>query len=559
MLSELTIQDLAIIDRLHLRFSPGFNVLTGETGAGKSIIIDAINAILGGRVGTELVRTGAPRAVVEAAFDISASPAVTAAAQEAGCVPEDGLFILSREISASGKSQCRINGKLASVSMLRDLGRHLVDVHGQHEHQSLLVVNRHVDLLDAWAGPEVLALRSEVAELAHRVNEAERQALRLEADERDRARRIDLLQFQIQEIDAARLQPGEEEELEADRARLANAEKLHLHAQAAYECLKGDGNALDRLAECVAHLEQLAAIDRDLLPLLEAVRSAYYQLDDAGSQLRAYGDSIEFNPQRLEQVQERLQSIALLRRKYGDSIPEILAYRAQSANELEELTHYEERRAQVLAEQKTLREKAEHLAGRLSEARRSAARRFEQAVEDELASVAMRQTRFSVAITPQPLGTTGADRVEFLISPNPGEPLKPLARIASGGEMSRIMLALKAILASVDQVPTLIFDEIDAGVGGRAAGALGEKLASLGREKQVICVTHLAPIASRANAHFSVHKEVQGERTVVRMRRLSTEERVDELVRMLGGGTDWESARRHAQEMLTRPASREDE
>lgn len=550
MLSELHIADFALIDELTASLDRGLNVLTGETGAGKSIIIDAINAILGVRAGTDLIRTGAQRAAVQAAFDLVDAPDALADSESAGCAAEDGLLIIAREVHAGGKSQCRVNGRMVTVSMLREMGRSLVDVHGQHEHQSLLSVSHHLDLLDAWAGPEVLALRTEVAALSRRLAELDAQLEKLHLDERDRARRMDLYQFQVQEIDAARLQPGEDEELEATRVRLANAEKLHLHAGQGYEGLREDGAALDILSGCLNHLESLAQIDPTAAPILESAQAAYYQLEDAAQQLRAYQEEIEFNPERLEQVQERLHALGVLKRKYGDSIPEILAYREQIAGELDGLAHSEEHAAGLQAERARAEREATARAGQLTALRRLATGRFEQAVEQELADLAMEHTRFHVEMAPQPLAATGMDRVEFLISPNPGEPLKPLARVASGGELSRVMLALKSVLARVDRVPTLIFDEIDVGIGGRTAHVIGEKLAALGREKQVVCVTHLPQIACLADAHFTVRKEVAGGRTVVRLRRLTEEERVEEISRMLGGRDDSAGARQHAQEML---------
>ncbi|MBI3947606.1 MAG: DNA repair protein RecN [Armatimonadetes bacterium] len=557
MLSELSITDFALVEELAASLSPGLNVLTGETGAGKSIIIDAINAILGVRTGTDLVRTGAPRAIVQAAFALDDAPDAAAECREGGHVAEDGLLIISRELQASGKTQCRINGRLATVTMLRDFGRNLVDVHGQHEHQSLLSIGRHLDLLDSWAGSEALALRARVAEQHRALAALERQIEKLDVDERDRARRLDLYQFQIREIDAARLHPGEEEDLEADRHRLANAERLSRHADQAYEHLKGDERVLDALAGCMDDLRALADIDPAATPMLEAAQAAYYQLEDAAAQLRAYRDGVEFNPARLEQVQERLEAIRLLKRKYGDSIAEVLAYREQAAADLEGLAHAEEHQAELRVRREALQREAEALAARLTALRHEASERFSGAVEAELALLAMERTRFRASIAPQALGATGADRVEFLISPNPGEPLKPLARIASGGEMSRIMLALKSVLARVDRVPTLIFDEIDAGIGGRTAGVIAAKLAALARDRQVICVTHLPQIAGRADAHFLVRKEVRGDRTVVQLHPLTEPERVEELARMLGGSEGSSTAREHAREMLAQRAAGE--
>jgi DNA repair protein RecN (Recombination protein N) len=555
MLSELHITDFALVDELSIRFGPGLNVLTGETGAGKSIIIDAISAILGMRADYDLIRTGAQRAVVQAAFDVSDAPEARAAATEAGIESEEDLLLVTRELQASGKSQCRVNGRLATVSMLRALGRTLIDVHGQHEHQSLLSVSRHLDLLDAWAGPEVMELRARFAERFRALASLDEQIEKLTTDARDRARKVDLYQFQIQEIDAAGLHDGEEEELEAERLRLANAEKLFLNAGQAYDRLRGDDALLDGLAACQELLEGLAEVDRSASSLLDTVGSALYQLEDAAKELRTYRDSIEFNPERLEEVQERLIALQHLKRKYGDTIAEILAYREQLAADLDGLTHSEEREAELRQQREAVHAEVTALAEQLTHLRRETTGRFQDAVEAELAALAMEQTRFRVALEPAALGPTGADRAEFLISPNPGEPLKPLARTASGGELSRTMLALKSILARVDRVPTLIFDEVDVGIGGRTAHVIGEKLAALGKEKQVLCVTHLPQVASRGDLHFTVRKEIQGERTVIRLCRLTDEERVDELTRMLGGQEDSAMAREHAREMLSRSST----
>jgi len=555
MLSELHITDFALVDELSIRFGPGLNVLTGETGAGKSIIIDAISAILGMRADYDLIRTGAQRAVVQAAFDVSDAPEARAAATEAGIESEEDLLLVTRELQASGKSQCRVNGRLATVSMLRALGRTLIDVHGQHEHQSLLSVSRHLDLLDAWAGPEVMELRARFAERFRALASLDEQIEKLTTDARDRARKVDLYQFQIQEIDAAGLHDGEEEELEAERLRLANAEKLFLNAGQAYDRLRGDDALLDGLAACQELLEGLAEVDRSASSLLDTVGSALYQLEDAAKELRTYRDSIEFNPERLEEVQERLIALQHLKRKYGDTIAEILAYREQLAADLDGLTHSEEREAELRQQREAVHAEVTALAEQLTHLRRETTGRFQDAVEAELAALAMEQTRFRVALEPAALGPTGADRAEFLISPNPGEPLKPLARTASGGELSRTMLALKSILARVDRVPTLIFDEVDVGIGGRTTHVIREKLAALGKEKQVLCVTHLPQVASRGDLHFTVRKEIQGERTVIRLCRLTDEERVDELTRMLGGQEDSAMAREHAREMLSRSST----
>lgn len=568
MLQQLTIRNFALIEDLSLEFGEGFNVLTGETGAGKSILIDALGAVLGERAGAEWVRTGAEKAWVEAAFQlpesgIALSPVLSDWAEE-------GLLILGREVGRGGKSQCRINGRLCTAAMLREVGSQLVDIHGQHEHQSLLAPERHVDLLDGWAGEAALGPRRRAEELHRRwlATRGEIEALR--ADERERARQIDLYRFQIEEIDAAALAAEEEEELLADRSRLANAEKLFAATTAAREALSegstdGSAAAVELLSNAVRSLESLVAVDETLTPILENLQTALYAAQDAAQELRGYQENIEFNPGRLEAVQARLELLRTLKRKYGETIPEILAYRERVAGELDAIEHSEERATELEAAVARLAGELDAAVAELHAARRAAATRFEEGLVTELRDLNMARTIFGVQIEEaRPAAEAGergfatiAGRVEFLISPNPGEPVKPLAKIASGGEMSRVMLALKSAMAhraaadsdaTFRPIPTLIFDEIDVGVGGRTAHVLGEKMAALSATNQVLCVTHLPQIAGLATAHYTVEKEIVGDRTRVEVRRLEAEERIQELARMLGGSPA--TAEQHARELL---------
>jgi DNA repair protein RecN (Recombination protein N) len=614
MLAQLTIHNFALIDRLEVEFDDGFNVLTGETGAGKSILIDAIGVVLGERAGVEMVRTGAEKALIEAAFQLSPVQAELLADWA-----EEGLLVLGRELSRSGRSQCRINGRLCTASALREVATHLVDLHGQHEHQSLLSPEKHVELLESWAGEPLQGPSRRARALYAELQAVRRELAELQTDERERARRLDLYQFQIDEIDSAQPVPGEEEELQADRSRLANAEKLFAAAGAALVALhEGDGDrgaaAVDLLAATARELESIAALDESLTPALESVESALYAAQDAARSLRAYQEGIEFNPARLETVQERLELLRTLKRKYGETLEEVLAYREQIGAEMEALAHGEERAAELEARLERLAGELDETAAALYAARQGAARQFEAALVAELSDLSMANTIFEVRVDPPEPAADAAERglaavlgrVEFLISPNPGEPVKPLARIASGGEMSRIMLALKSATAvraagegtshrrgaesaekgrkrngkqtgraeeapslsassaplrsipnlETAAIPTLIFDEIDVGVGGRTAAVLGEKMAALAHTSQVLCVTHLPQIASLATAHFSVEKSVVGERTVVEVRRLTGEERVEEVAHMLGGAPA--TAAQHAREMIhggARPAA----
>ena len=567
MLTELHIRSFALIDDLRLEVGPGLSVLTGETGAGKSIIVDAMAAALGERTGSEVVRTGADKCVVEAVFDVADSPQAAAAATDSGCEPEDRLLILSREIARGGRSQCRINGRPVAASVLREITARLIDLHGQHEHQSLLSVPLHIETLDAWARregeppgepargdprpPEGIAdLRGRARSVYDELTALAAELDRLQTDERERARLLDLYKFQSDEIKAANLQPGEEEELANERNRLANAERLRAGASEMCESLGAEAAAVDRLSAAASAAEKMAEINPSAAPIAEAVNSALYSAQEAVLAVRDYQDGIDADPSRLEQIEDRLDLIRTLKRKYGDTIDDVLRYGSDLAGKIDELAHSEERSQELESRIGELCEELRAVSGDLTARRKSAAPEFEKAIERELAELAMEKTRFEVSIHPAEPGPTGADAVEFLISPNPGEPTKPLARIASGGEMSRIMLALKTVTKRAE-VPVLVFDEIDTGIGGMTAQVLGDKLASLASRCQVLCVTHLPQVASKATAHIAVEKLVTDGRTCVRVKTLNGEERVREVARMLGGNEGSQAAALHAREMLT--------
>lgn len=553
MIRQLYIRDYAVIDELNLEFGSGLNLLTGETGAGKSIIVDAISIALGERSDSEAVRSGCDRALVEVVLDTENSPVAVRILEEAGFAPEDGCIVVSREVQRSGKSQCRINGRPAAVSLLKEVTDRLVDTHGQHEHQFLLRADRHLAVLDLWCGDKVRALRGEVAGDYAELRRLKGELHQLQSDERDRIRTIDLYQFQIKEIADAKLTPNEEGELLADRSRIANAEKLQEAASSAFELLgdrSGEKSALDTLSESVKALQGLAELDPQLQPLIESLQSALYQVEDASRELRAYRDAVEFSPDRLAEVEERLDLIRTLKRKYGETIDEIIACGRDLEHRLELLVHSEERSGGLENEIERLHADVMAKAEKLSELRRAGAAKFAQSVEKELNGLSMPSAAFQVAQEVCDLGPSGIDKVEFLISANPGEPPRPLAKIASGGEMSRIMLAIKSVMAAVDSMPTLIFDEIDVGVGGRTAEVIGRKLQSLASKSQVLCITHLPQIACHPGEHFCIEKAILDGRTVVRVRKLSDEERIEELARMLGGANPSGTAIQHAREML---------
>jgi len=550
MLTELHIVNFALVDDLRLDLSGGLSVLTGETGAGKSIVVDALNAALGERTGSEVVRTGTEKCLVEVVFDVSEHPAAASAASEYGFEPEDGLLIISREITRSGRSQGRINGRPTTASVLREITKLLVDIHGQHEHQSLLSVPVHINIFDSWCGSEVVKLREEVRNAYEELTAARNERSRIQTDERERARLLDLYKFQLDEITAAKLSPGEEEELAQERNRLANAEKLFEAAAEIATLLGSESGAVDGLSAAVAAAERIAQMDPSMSAIVETLSTALISTQDVLLEVRDYQDQIEANPSRLEQIEDRLDVIKTLKRKYGDTIEDILSYANGLVEKIDALMCSEERSNELDCKIEELTARLAGLCQKLSDLRKQAAPAFEKAVETELADLAMERTRFKVSIQPIDPGPSGADAVEFLISPNPGEPVKPLAKIASGGEISRIMLALKSV-AKRAEVPTLVFDEIDTGIGGRTAQVLGEKLASLANKCQIMCVTHLPQIASRAAHHFLVEKFVEGGRSHVRVKKLEGEDRVKELARMLGAEEGSSIAAEHAREMLS--------
>jgi DNA repair protein RecN (Recombination protein N) len=573
VLSELTIQDLAIIDHLGLRFGPGFNVLTGETGAGKSIIIDAVSLLLGERGDVDFIRSGADQATSEGVFtlDEEAQALIDPLLEEEGLEGDDAaILILAREIRRGGRNICRVNGRAVALRVLEEIGQRLVDIHGQTEHLSLMRVREHVDLLDRYG--ELWPLREQEAALVHRLRAVRRELADLRRDERELARRVDLLQYQVSEIEAARLEPGEEKELAQERVRLANAEQLIELASEAYHTLyEGDQDqvsAVDLVQTAARALAGLARLDPSTTPLNKAAEMAGYQLEDLVGSLQDYRDQIEFNPQRLEQVEERLALIRNLQRKYGDSIEEVLAFAERARRELETIEHSGERIAELEADEDHLLHDIGRVGAELSARRREAGERLAAGIEAQLDELSMARAQFGVDLAWRDAADgayvegrrvafdhTGLDRVEFLVAPNVGEPLKPLVRIASGGETSRLMLALKTVLAQADRTPTLIFDEIDAGIGGRVGAVVGHKLWGLtvgdgakARRHQVLCVTHLPQLACYGDLHLRVQKGIVGERTVTSVCSLDGEAREREIAGMLGSVTD--RTRASAREML---------
>ncbi len=551
MLRELSIQNFALIDDLRISFTPGLTVLTGETGAGKSILIDALEVALGGRAGEEQVRTAAQEAVVEGAWDDPPPEVREILAEEGISGREDEFLVLRRHVLREGKSKAYVNGRLSSASTLKALGESLVDLHGQHEGASLLNPRKHLSLLDAYAG-----LSEQGA--SYRSLYARRQALlrereALSGSEREKAQRRDLLEYQRKEIEAAGLREGEEEELQSERVLLSHAEKLSTTADKAYGSLEGEDDALlGRLAPLLVRLREGAQMDPRLGETVRLAEEAIALLGEAAAELRDYRGRIRGDPARLEAVEERLFELTKLKRKYGASVAEILQCREKVVTELTTLEHSTERLAEIEQELSTVEAELLRQADLLSSRRAAAARDLEEAIRGELRDLGMPQAAFHVDLqrVESALTGTGRDEAEFLVSTNPGEEVKPLHRVASGGELSRTLLALKSLLAAVDHVPTLIFDEVDVGIGGAMASTVGRKLCALARERQVLCITHLAPLAVLGDVHLQVMKRSGRGKTDVTVRALGTEERVAEVARMLGGAAASEIPLEHAREML---------
>ncbi|HAE85734.1 MAG TPA: DNA repair protein RecN [Anaerolineaceae bacterium] len=564
MLSELRIQDFAIIEDLQLQFKPGLTVFTGETGAGKSIILDALSAVLGGRVDANDIRRESDKAIIEATFLLDEpTQAALKPILEAEGLFESGQLTLAREIRAAGRNVARINGRSVNLSLQAEVGAYLTDIHGQSEHLSLLRVQHHLELLDRFAHHDALLAQYRAGYRQWRALQAELEDL--QKTQQFARERTDMLTYQIQEIESARLKAGEEEELRQERTRLANAETLYELGRQALTLLDEGGTdslpVTDLLGQVVQSLADLSRIDPQMASFNERAESALNTLADIAFELRNYLESIEFNPQRLDQIEERLNTLAFLKRKYGGSLESIQAYLDKSKIELTKVENIDEQIAQVEQKIAQIKQELAVKAAQLSAERAEAVRKLTAGIEQQLDKLRMTKAHFQVAMQqlPDPDGlvvngqaqafdANGIDKVEFLIETNVGEGFKPLVKIASGGETSRLMLALKSVLAEADQIPTLIFDEIDQGIGGRVGLTVGEMLWQLAREHQVMCVTHLPQLAAFGDQHLRVSKQEHAGRTTTQVEELQGTARVNELAAMLGAPS--ESNRRSAEELL---------
>lgn len=559
MLHELSIRNLAVIEEASVQFHNGFHVLTGETGAGKSILIDALSLVVGGRGSSDMVRYGCDKSEVEAMFDLPVEHPVWAKLVNLGIAHERSeMLIVRRELSASGKSSSRVNGQLVTITMLREIGESLVNIHGQHEHQSLLKSEQHLEWLDMYGGTELLHSKYSYARQYEQLLLIRSQLHELENTSRHNVQMHDLYLFQIDEISAASLKPNEDEDLLEQRKMLMYAEKRSSSVNEAYGLLN-DGQGIDALSRAISRLTDIVNYDEAALsPMLEQLQAAYYGAEDVMHQLRGYRDGIESDPEQLQYVEDRLDLIRTLKRKYGESIPDILVYLEKITEERDKMENRDEILQQLKEQENQIYEEALKLAEQLSSLRQQAAVNLSSEIKTHLTGLQMGAANFEVEIDHAlqdagdrvRLSATGIDHAVFMMSTNPGEPLKPLHKVASGGEMSRIMLALKSIFALIDQIPVLVFDEVDTGVSGRAAQAIAEKLSSLAESCQVFSITHLPQVACMADHHYEISKQFVGERTYTSVTALTGEHRINELARMLGGVEITEKTKHHAQEML---------
>jgi DNA repair protein RecN (Recombination protein N) len=553
MLQELRIKNFAIIDALNLSFSKGFNVLTGETGTGKSIILNAVQLLLGDKATEELVRSSEEEASVEALFDISGNQEVKERLKEKAVkqhgMGEEDLLLVRRVISRSGRGKAFIDGNLATLGMLSEIGEELLNICGQHEHQSLQRIETHIDILDEFAG--LVGVREEFQKHFQKFVSLSEEVERIREEKERRTKERDLMSFQSKEIEASRIQIGEEEVLKEEQSILTHAQKLMAIANSCQESLYSDkGSVIERIQTAINQGREAVTVDPSLSHLFKSLESTLIQVEDIALALRDYSRRIEINPMRLEEIENRLEEIGRLKRKYGPTIRDVLLFKEKVDEGLKSFTSDEERVSQLEGLLEPLRGEVIALAKNLSSQRRQVASEIKKFVEKELSSLGMKKTTFEIHIEDLPLSLKGMDRVEFLISPNVGEEVKPLAKIASGGELSRIMLALKRILAGVGGRQVLIFDEVDSGIGGAIAEVVGRKLRDLSRHHQIICVTHLPQIACFADKHHSVKKEVRGGRTVTTVGWLEKDAVVEEIARMMGGVKVTEKTRAHAKEMI---------
>lgn len=559
LLAELSIRNFAIIEALTISFNKGLTVLTGETGAGKSIIIDAIGLLIGGRGSSEFVRYGTAKAEIEGLFLVDAPHPVYAKAEELGIDIPDGMVVLKRDIMESGKSVCRINGKLVTLTLLKDIGQSLVDIHGQHETQYLMQPEMHLSLLDSFGGVEMEQLIAQYQSVYANYKDLHKQLRNLTENEQQINQRLDLIQYQLEEINSAELLANEDDELQEEKLKLGNYEKLFNSLQDSYESLYGENKGIENVSVALSHLQNVADLDDELNKLQENVANHFYALEEAAFTIRNYFETMEFDPARLDFIETRLNEISKLKRKYGNSVNEILDYAAKIEKELDMLQN-KDGNIESLRQELQKKEKQLHKnAMKLSKKRKKLAESLIADIHQELKALYMEKTVFDIrisslgeegAVREQDFGKYGSDHAEFFISTNPGEPLKPLAKVASGGELSRVILALKSIFSEHQGITAIIFDEVDTGVSGRVAQAIAEKIFRVSEGSQVLCITHLPQVAAMADTHLHISKETTNKRTTTHVVSLETSQKVNEIGRMISGVEITELTKQHARELL---------
>ncbi|RBW70616.1 DNA repair protein RecN [Bacillus taeanensis] len=566
MLAEISIKNFAIIEAISLSFEKGLTVITGETGAGKSIIIDAIGLLVGGRGSSEFVRYGEKKAEIEGLFLIDEAHPCHDKLRTLGIESDEEMIVLRRDISSNGKSVCRINGKLVTLGILREVGRSLIDIHGQHEHQELMQAEQHLSLLDRFGEKEIQPAFQEYQKVYVQFQKLMGQVNKLTEDDQQMAHRLDLIQYQLDEIQKANLEPNEDEVLLDEKTKLANYEKLFAAIRDSYHALYGDNKGLDWIGHAMGHLEEVSEMDSSLKKAYDGVSNSFYVLEEAMFALRDYYDQLEFDPNRLDFIEARLNEINMLKRKYGESVEQILEYAAAIEDEIDQLQNRDHHVEKMQAELKSITLDLTVEAKNLTTLRKKVAQQLTASILEELKQLYMEKTTFNISIEleegkinrdPVIDGTAvhfkkdGIDQVEFLISTNPGEPLKSLSKVASGGELSRIMLALKSIFSVHQKITSIIFDEVDTGVSGRVAQAMAEKIYRLSNDSQVFCITHLPQVAAMADTHLYIAKQhTEDGRTSTKVTALEKNEKIKEIGRMISGVEITELTKQHANELL---------
>lgn len=552
MLKELNIENFAIIDELTVDFHEGLTVLTGETGAGKSIIIDAVHLLAGGRGSQEFVRHGEKKAELTGLFDVdSEKHKLFEKLEELDIEVEEGTIILQRTINDNGKSVCRINGKLVPLSILREIGGSLIDIHGQNENQVLMDEKRHIELLDFFAMKNLHPIKEKYDKAFEAYKQLKKEVNTLNLDEQKTAQRIDLYQFQINELEEAKLSVTEEEDLLEERRRLMNFHKIYESAQTAYEAISGEFKGLDNIGDAMHALGDISEIDHQFKDLHESVSSSFYVLQDAAFQIKSIVDDLEYDQNRLNEIESRLSLYQTMKRKYGATVEEILTYFEKIQKEYHQLVHRDEMLAKQEEKLRNLEKELQQIAGELTKVRKKCAVTLSEKVMEELKCLHMEKTKFIVNFDQLDyFDENGLDNISFYISTNIGEPAKPLQKIASGGELSRIMLALKTIFSTAEGVTSIIFDEVDTGVSGRVAQAIAEKIAAISVKSQVLCITHLPQVAAMADHHYVIRKSVEENRTFTSIKEVEDDQRVEEVSRMMSGESITELTLQHASELL---------